>query len=128
MTTVSTASLTGRWAAITLITRMVLLAGVLLGGSIGVIGAPPVHADPSSSAENQFLIDVHSHMQAYGDTRADRLKDADVVGEGLMACHDLAIGVNPQQQGIDAVIAQYAQADLCAGGRSLGGSHPQPRG
>jgi hypothetical protein len=111
-----------------LVTRMVLLAGVLLGGSIGVIDAPSVQADPSAPAESQFLKDVHSHMQAYGDTQANRLSDADLVGEGLLACHDRAIGVSPQQQGIDPLIAQYAKVDLCPSGCPEGCSHRQPLG
>jgi hypothetical protein len=107
---------------------MLLAAGVLLGGSIGVIGAPYAQADPSAPAENQFLNDVRSHQQAYEDPRVERMTNADVVGEGWLACHDRAIGVSPQQQGIDPVIARYASVDLCPHGCPDGCSHRQPLG
>jgi len=103
-----------------LITRMVLSAGALLGSSIGLLGAPPVQADPSAPAENKFVKDVHSHMQLYGDTRVESMSDASLVGEGWWTCRNLAIGVSPQQEGIDPLIAQYAVIDLCP--------NRQPRG
>ena len=111
-----------------LITRMVLSAGALLGSSIGVIGAPPVQADPSAPAENKFLNDVHSHMQLYGDTRVESISDSDLVGEGWLTCRNLAIGVRPQQEGIDPLIAQYAVIDLCPHGCPDGCSHRQSMG
>jgi hypothetical protein len=95
---------------------MVLFAGVLLGASIGVVRAPCAQAEPSAPAEMKFVNDVHSHMQSYGDTRVDRVRNADLVGEGWSACHDFAIGVSPQQQGIDPLIAHYAKVDLCPNG------------
>lgn len=107
----------------TLINRMVLLAGVLLGGTIGVVGAPYVQAEPYAAAEIKFVNDVHSHMQSYGDTQVERLSNAGLVGEGWSACHDLAIGVSPQSRGITAVIAQYAKVDLCPNGCPRGCSH-----
>jgi hypothetical protein len=103
-----------------LITRMVLSAGALLGSSISVIGAPPVQAYPSGPDENKFVKDVHSHMQIYGDTRVESLSDSDLVGEGWWTCRNLAIGVRPQQEGIDPLIAQYAVIDLCPNRRPMG--------
>jgi hypothetical protein len=111
-----------------LITRMVLSAGVLLGSSIGVIGAPSVRADPSAPAEIKFLNDVRSNMQRYGDTRVEGMSDANLVGEGWWACHELAIGASPQHQGIDPLIAHYASVDLCPNGCPEGCRHRQPMG
>ena len=98
-------------------------AGVLLGGLIAVSGAPSAQAQPSGPVEIKFLSDVHSHMQAFGDTRADRMRDAVLVGEGWSACHDMAIGVSPQQEGIDPLITRYAKVDLCPNGCPNGCSH-----
>lgn len=94
-------------------TGTLLLAGVLLGGSIGVIGAPAAQAYPSASAENKFLSDVRANMQRYGDTRVESMSDANLVGEGWWACHQLAIG---ESEGIDPLIGHYASIDLCPKG------------
>jgi len=48
------------------------------------------------------------------------MSDASLVGEGWWTCRNLAIGVSPQQEGIDPLIAQYAVIDLCP--------NRQPRG
>jgi len=101
-------------------------AAVLLGGSIGVLGAPPVRADPSAPAEIKFLNDVHANMQRYGETRLEGRSDANLVGEGWWACHELSVGSSPQQQGIDPLIAHYAVVDLCPNGCPDGCRHQQP--
>jgi hypothetical protein len=109
--------------AITLVNRMVLLAGVLLAGSIGMVGAPSVRSDPFGPAENQFVHDVRSHMQSYDDTRVEGMSDAALAGEGWFVCHEMAVGVSPQQLGIDQLIARYAKVDLCPNGCPQGCKH-----
>jgi hypothetical protein len=108
-----------------MVTLKVAMAGVILAGSVGVIGAPVSHADPFNPAEQQFLNDVRPRLQGYGDARASAMSDADLVGEGWWACHDLAVGISPQSQGINPLIGTYAKSDLCPNGCPQGCGHRQ---
>lgn len=72
------------------------MARVMLGVSVAMVGAPVGHADPFTPAEQQFLNDVRSRQQSYGDPRTSNMDDADLVGQGWQACHYLASRVSPQ--------------------------------
>lgn len=83
---------------------------VVLAAALTGVGVPAARTD-FSPAETKFLIDVRPLLSGYGDARAANLSDTDLVGEGWWAAHNLAIGIDPQQQG-----HQPAHRDLCATG------------
>lgn len=91
----------------------IAMARVILGCSVGVVGTPVGHADPFTLAEQQFLNDVRSRQQSYGDSRTSSMSDADLVGQGWQACRYMAAKDSPQRYGINPLVGAYASIDLC---------------
>jgi hypothetical protein len=85
-----------REGAIELTALKMLMAGALLGGSLGLTGLPAAQADPFTPAEMKLLNDVRPTLPSYGDARASSLSDTDLAGEGWSACRYLASRDSPQ--------------------------------
>jgi hypothetical protein len=99
--------------AIRMATLKMAMAGVILGGSLGLLGAPVGHTDPFTPAEQQFLNDVRARQQSYGDPRTISMSDADLVAQGWQACRYLAAHDSAQRHGINPLVGTYASLDLC---------------
>jgi hypothetical protein len=108
---------------ITMVKLKMMTAGVILAGSVGLVGAPAGHADPFTVAERKFLADVRPNLTP--DSPSASWSDDRLVGEGWFACHDHAIGLNLDQAGISPVIGTYALLDLCPNGCPQGCLHRQ---
>ena len=90
--------------------RLLMSTSVCL---VGLVGAPVGHADPFTRGEQQFLNDVRSREQSYGDPRTSEMSDAHLVAQGWQACQYLAAKDSPQRHGINPLVGSYASLDLC---------------
>jgi len=97
----------------TMFTLKMAAASVIVGGSVGLVGPPAGHADPFTPAEQQFLNDVRSRQQSYGDPRTLGMSDAELVAQGWQNCRYLATKDSPQRHGINPLVGTYASLDLC---------------
>jgi hypothetical protein len=101
-----------------------LMAGVFAWALVAIVGASGVRAEPFSPAEVQYFNDVRAAIQSSQDTPDAAKSEAQLVGDGWMACHDRAIGlVGVGKTGIGPVISVWAFNDLCPNGCANGCLH-----